>query len=66
MNPIQKAYDSYDKNNRLLKITNSYYHNRNLGLIHNRKPNFKEPAKSIHARKEDPVKKFYIERKKKK
>ena len=62
MNPIQKAYDSYDKNNRLLKITNSYYHNRNLGLIHNRKPNFKEPAKSIHARKEDPVKKFYIER----
>jgi len=62
MNPIQKAYDSYDKNNRMLKLTNSYYHNRNLGLIHNRKYQITEPVKSIHKRRDDPIKQYYIER----
>ena len=38
MNPHQKSYDSYDKTNKLLKLTNSYYHFRNLEFIKNRKP----------------------------
>ena len=62
MNPTQKFYDSYDKNNIVLKLTNSYYHNRNLELIRNRKNQFKEPKKSIHARKEDPMVKYRIKR----
>ena len=62
MNPTQKFYDSYDKNNRVLKLTNSYYHNRNLELIRTRKNQFKEPKKSIHIRKEDPMVKYRIEK----
>ena len=62
MNPTQKFYDSYDKNNIVLKLTNSYYHNRNLELIRNRKNQFKEPKKSIHVRKEDPMVKYRIKR----
>ena len=38
MNPRQKSYDSYDKTNKLLKLTNSYYHYRNLETIKNRRP----------------------------
>ena len=37
MNPRQKSYDSYEKTNKLLKLTNSYYHFRNLECIKNRK-----------------------------
>ena len=40
MNPRQKSYDSYDKTNKLLKLTNSYYHFRNLELIKKRKPQY--------------------------
>ena len=40
MNPRQKSYDSYDKTNKLLKLTNSYYHFRNLELIKKRKQQY--------------------------
>ena len=40
MNPRQKSYDSYDKTNKLLKLTNSYYHFRNLEYIKRRKPKY--------------------------
>ena len=40
MNPRQKSYDSYDKTNKLLKLTNSYYHYRNLETIKNRRPQY--------------------------
>ena len=36
MNPRQKNYESYDSNNKLLKLTNSYYHFRNMEYIKNR------------------------------
>ena len=36
MNPRQKSYDSYDKTIKLLKLTNSYYHFKNLESIKNR------------------------------
>jgi len=62
MNPTQKFYDSYDKNNIVLKLTNSYYHNKNLALIRNRKNQFKEPKKSIHQWKPDPMYKFRVEK----
>ena len=62
MNPIQKFYDSYDKNNITLKLTNSYYHNRNLALIRSRKNIFKSPSKSIPKRREDPMLKYRIEK----
>lgn len=62
MNQTQKFYDSYDKNNIVLKLTNSYYHNKNLALIRNRKNPFKEPLKSIHKRKIDPMYKFRVEK----
>ena len=62
MNPTQKFYDSYDKNNIVLKLTNSYYHNKNLALIRNRKNQFKEPKKSIHQWKLDPMYKFLVEK----
>ena len=54
--------NSYDKNNIVLKLTNSYYHNKNLALIRNRKNPFKEPLKSIHKRKIDPMYKFRVEK----
>ena len=40
MNPRQKSYDSYDKTNKLLKLTNSYYHYRNLETIKKRRPQY--------------------------
>ena len=40
MNPRQKSYDSYDKINKLLKLTNSYYHFRNMEIIKNRRPQY--------------------------
>lgn len=40
MNYRQRAYDSYDKNNMNLKITNSYYHFKNIQKIFYRKPQY--------------------------
>jgi hypothetical protein len=40
MNPRQKHYESYDKTTKLLKLTNSYYHFRNLEYIKNRKSRY--------------------------
>ena len=40
MNQRQRSYDSYDKTNKLLKLTNSFYHFRNLEHIKKRKPQF--------------------------
>ena len=40
MNPQQKHYESYDKTIKLLKLTNSYYHFRNLESIKNRSPKY--------------------------
>ena len=40
MNPRQKSYDSYDKTIKLLKLTNSYYHFRNLESIKHRSPQY--------------------------
>ena len=59
---MQKFYDSYDKNNIVLKLTNSYYHNKNLALIRNRKNAFKTPSKSIPKRIKDPMVKYRIEK----
>ena len=59
---MQKFYDSYDKNNIVLKLTNSYYHNKNLALIRNRKNMFKPPSKSIPKRIKDPMVKYRIEK----
>ena len=40
MNPRQKSYDSYDKTVKLIKLTNSYYHFRNLESIKHRSPQY--------------------------
>ena len=40
MNPRQKHYDSFNKTNKLLKLTNSFYHYRNLEKIKNRSPRY--------------------------
>ena len=42
MNQRQKSYDSYDKTNKLLKLTNSYYHYRNLETIKKRRPQYSD------------------------
>jgi hypothetical protein len=62
MNPTQKFYDSYDKNNIVLKLTNSYYHNKNLALIRNRKNMLKPPSNSIPKRTKDPMLQYRIEK----
>ena len=59
---MQKFYDSYDKNNIVLKLTNSYYHNKNLALIRNRKNMFKPPSNSIPKRTKDPMLQYRIEK----
>ena len=41
MNYRQRFYDSYNKNNMHLKITNSYYHFKNIQKIIYRKPEYK-------------------------
>ena len=48
MNPRQKSYDSYDKTNKLLKLTNSYYHYRNLETIKNRRPQYSNTPLYFH------------------
>ena len=40
MNHVQRAYESYDKSNYNLKITNSYYHFKNMQDIYRRKPQY--------------------------
>ena len=52
MNTRQKSYDSYDKTNKLLKLTNSYYHFINLEFIKKRRPLYSNtPVYSIHPKK---------------
>ena len=46
MNFRQKAYDSYDRSNYNLKITNSYYHFKNIQKILYRKPEYK-PIRNV-------------------
>lgn len=61
MNLRQKTYDSFDKTNKLLKITNSFYHNRNLELIRNRKSPYAQPQKYAHKRQYlEPFKDYYV------
>ncbi len=45
MNFRQRAYDSYDRSNFNLKITNSYYHFKNIQKILYRKPEYKSIKK---------------------
>ena len=45
MNFRQRAYDSYDRSNYNLKITNSYYHFKNIQKILYRKPEYKSIKK---------------------
>ena len=45
MNYRQRFYDSYNKSNMNLKITNSYYHFRNIQNIIYRKPEYKSTKK---------------------
>lgn len=63
MNRYQRAYDSYDKTNKLLKLTNSYYHFRNLELIKNRKPVKYSPEKIMHKRQTvEPFNDFFVKK----
>ena len=61
MNQAQKSYNSYDKTNIMLKITENLYHQRNLYLIKNRKNQYNaKPQKGIHSQKDDLSKLSYI------
>lgn len=63
MNPRQRSYDSFNKTNQLLKLTNSYYHNKNLDQIKNRKSQYgvREPYKLLHRSKYlEPFKDLYV------
>lgn len=63
MNSIQRAYGSYDKTNRLIKLTNSYYHNKNLDLIKHRKNqynNYNVPTTVRRKKKSEPYKDFFV------
>ena len=63
MNPRQRSYDSYDKTNRLIKLTNSYYHNRNLDIIKNRTSQYvnRKPLKKVHKSNYlTPYQDFYV------
>lgn len=63
MNLRQKSYDSFDKTNKLLKLTNSYYHNRNLELIRNRKSQYKQPDKIMIKRNYmEPFMDYYVKK----
>lgn len=54
MNQVQKAYNSYEKTNIMLKITENLYHQRNLYLIKNRKSQYNSrPTQGIHSQKDD-------------
>ena len=63
MNPRQRSYDSFNKTNQLLKLANSYYHNKNLDQIRNRKSQYglREPEKLLHRSKYlEPFKDLYV------
>ena len=64
MNPRQKSYDSYDKTNKLLKITNSFYHFKNLELIKKRKSQYNNPPTFYNNRRklQTPFQNFYIKK----
>ena len=63
MNPRQRSYDSYDKTNKLLKLTNSFYHFRNLEHIKNRKSQYSNrPTVYINKKPQDPIKNFFIKK----
>jgi len=64
MNPRQKSYDSYDKTNKLLKLTNSYYHFRNLELIKNRKSQYcNGPSFNLNKKQRAaPFQNYYIKK----
>jgi hypothetical protein len=51
MNYRQRAYDSYDRSNYNLKITNSYYHFKNIQKILFRKPEYKTIKKPSNSPK---------------
>ena len=65
MNYRQRFYDSYNKSNMNLKITNSYYHFRNIQNIIYRKPEYKvikkinSPKININSR---PLNNYFITR----
>ena len=65
MNYRQRFYDSYNKSNMNLKITNSYYHFRNIQSIIYRKPEYKvikkinSPKININTR---PLNNYFIAR----
>ena len=48
MNFRQRAYDSYDRSNYNLKITNSYYHFKNIQKILCRKPEYR-PVRKMYS-----------------
>ena len=63
MNPRQKSYDSYDKTNKLLKLTNSFYHFRNLEIIKKRKPQYSNNRPTYYPNKKKhvpPFKNYFI------
>ena len=65
MNYRQRFYDSYNTNNMNLKITNSYYHFKNIQSIIYRKPEYKvikkinSPKININSR---PLNNYFITR----
>ena len=64
MNPRQKSYDSYDKTNKLLKLTNSYYHFRNLEYIKKRKPQYSNQPSKYQNKKSNvaPFQNYYVKK----
>ena len=66
MNYRQRAYDSYDKSNTNIKITNSYFHIQNIKNIFFRKPQFytikKEYSPKSKRIKTQPTQNYYLVR----
>ena len=66
MNPRQKSYDSYDKTNKLLKLTNSYYHFRNLEIIKHRKSQYSNRPLYFHQnqkkKQDNPFQTYYVKK----
>lgn len=59
MNAKQKAYDSYEKTNKLLKVSNNYYHYLNLEKIKHRKPKF-SPSERLIRHNKKPFTDYYL------
>ena len=64
MNYRQRAYDSYDKSNLNIKISNSYFHMQNIRNIFFRKPQFytikKEHSPKSKKLKTQPTQNYYV------